>query len=474
MNTRILLMLAGGAAVLWSIRRWRSAVQVGMVLLVFEGAIRKWIFPGSQDLVYFAKDVFFLGAYIGYLRDLPRLRYRPPRLPAFYGVLLLAAVYGLLQIFNPALPNLLVGVFGFKAYFFYVPLLFVVPAAFPNDASIYQFLRRYAWISIPVGLLSVAQFFSPASSILNTYARTNEEAYVATFGTSSFVRVTATFSFISGYTSYLLAISILILGLLGAGRWRLRGHIFTFGGLAMIFLGILMTGSRGPVLLLALLLPLYWWLAVLRERGGGTTFGRLLIALVLVTAFLVYAGEDAVGAFRGRAEGVSDVRSRIVSPFLSPYSLLPDAGLLGFGIGAAHQTAAAVAPSLVPYSWLHGLIVEAESGRIMVELGALGFLLIYFLRLYLAVFAFRQVFVLRTRFHRAMATATLLLSLVAIPGGVVFDVISDVYYWFFAGLLMLMVHLDQEALRAATHARITAPIETSESRVPVSVVRETA
>jgi hypothetical protein len=472
MNTRVLLILAGGAAVLWSFRRWRAAVQLGMVLLIFEGALRKWVFPEAQSLVYFAKDVFFLGAYLGFLRDRPRLRYRPPPLPAFYGVLILTAVFGLLQIFNPNLPNLLVGVFGFKAYFFYAPLLFIVPAAFPNDAVLHKFLQRYVFISVPVGLLAVMQFLRPASSILNTYARTNEESYIATFGSSTFVRVTATFSFISGYTSYLLATAILILGLLGAGRWKFSGHLLTFAALGMTFLGILMTGSRGPMLLLALLLPLYWWLAVIRERRGVTAFSRLVIALVLVSAFVVYAGDDALNAFRGRAAGVSDVRGRLIAPFLSPYRLLPDAGLLGFGIGASHQTAAPLAPTLVPYSWLRGLIVEAETGRVMVELGAVGFLLIYFLRFYLAIFAFRQIFVLRTRFHRAIATATLLFSLIAIPGGVVFDVTLDVYYWFFAGLLMLVIRLDHEAVKKPAQARITEPTRVPGPAVPVPATRE--
>ena len=66
---------------------------------------------------------------------------------------------------------------------------------------------------------------------------------------------------------------------------------------------------------------------------------------------------------------------------MSPYLLLPEAGLLGFGIGATHQTAAALAPNLPPYSWLRGLIVEVETGRIMLELGALGFLLVYLIRI---------------------------------------------------------------------------------------------
>ncbi len=164
MNLRVVIVLAGAAAALWSVRRWREAVQLAMVLVIFEGAIRKWVFPGAQDLIYFAKDVLLLGAYLGYFRDPSRLRFRMPSVPVISAVILMSALVGALQIFNPELPNLLVGVFGFKAYFFYIPLLFVLPAAFANDGELYTFLRRYALIAIPVGLLATAQFFSPASS----------------------------------------------------------------------------------------------------------------------------------------------------------------------------------------------------------------------------------------------------------------------------------------------------------------------
>jgi hypothetical protein len=458
-NTRVFVILAGGAVAVWAFRRWRLGLQAAMVLLVFEGAVRKWLFPGSQDLVYFAKDVLLLGTYLGYVRDRPRLRnYRPPSLPTFYGVLLLSAVLGLLEIFNPALPNLLVGVFGFKAYFLYVPLLFVVPAAFATDAELYRFLRRYALISIPVGLLAVLQFFSPSSSLLNTYARTNEEIdYVVTFGSSIYVRVTATFSFITGYTSYLLVSAILILCLLAAAGWKFRGQLLLVAALGFTALGMLMTGSRGPVLMVALLFPLYWWLAVIRERGGGGAFGRLVIALTLIGVLLVSTGREVLDAFIGRAAGVGDVRGRLTSPLLSPFVILPDAGLLGFGIGATHQTAAALAPSLMPYSWLHGLITEVESGRVMLEMGALGFVFIYLFRIYLIVYAFRQVMVLRTRFHRALATASCLVAIAAVPNGVVFDVTSDLYYWFFAGVLLLVVRLDRQKATAGARAKPSRP-----------------
>lgn len=460
-DNRFVFLLLGAAVTLWSFRNWRQSLQLALVLLVVEGAIRKWLFPGSQELVYFAKDVVLLAAYGGYLRERSRLRLHIQPLPVFYAILAVSFLFGLFQVFNPNLPNLLVGIFGVKAYFFYVPLIFVLPAAFSSDTELYRFLRRYALLSILVGLLAVAQFFSPPSSPLNTYARAGGDTpYVTTFGSSSFVRVTATFSYISGYASYLVAAAILILALLGATRWRFRGNLFVYLALGMTALGMLMTGSRGPILLLALVFPLYWWLAVIREKQGGATSGRLIAGAALLAVFVAFVGQEALGAFRGRAAGSQEeVLTRLTVPLRAPLNVLPSSGLFGYGIGSTHQTAAALVNHLVPYSWLRGLIVEAETGRIMVELGLVGFLLIYFVRLYLIFLAFRYALSLRTLFHRGIVTACLLFFIVQLFGSVVFDVTTDVYYWFFAGLLLLAVRLDREAV-----ARSAAKASTAQAR----------
>jgi hypothetical protein len=464
MDLRSLILFAGAGALLWAITRWRHAVQVVLVLLVLEGAIRKWLFPGAQDLVYLAKDVILVGVYLGFLRSRERFRFRLPQLPVLYSALGLGVLVGLMQIFNPRLPNLLVGVFGFKAYFLYVPLLFVLPAAFPTDRQLIVFLRRYILLSIPVGLLGVAQFFSPSSSPLNTYARTEEavgtmsngSGYVTTFGSSEYVRVTATFSYITGYGSYLVAITILVLAYLAATRWHLRRSLIAHLALGMAMLGMLMTGSRGPVFMLALLFPIYWWLAVMRGGDGGATFGRLLLGAGMLGILLFAVGSDAIGAFVGRASTTSDVGERLIAPITSPFEILPDAGPTGYGIGATHQTATAFTQGFAPYYWLHGLGTEAESGRIMLELGPVGFLLIYFVRLYMIGFALRQVFVLQTAFHRSLATASLMFFLAQLLGSVVFDVTSDLYFWFFGGLLLTAMRLDRLAVLAASRG-VAAP-----------------
>ncbi|HVR07555.1 MAG TPA: hypothetical protein VMW75_05860 [Thermoanaerobaculia bacterium] len=469
MDLRPLLLFAGAGAFLWAIARWRTAVQLVMVLLVLEGAIRKWLFPGAQDLVYLAKDVLLLGVYVGCLRDRALDRFKPPPLPAFYTALALGAVVGFLQIFNPKLPNLLVGLLGFKAYLLYVPLLFVVPAALPTDRELVSFLRRYILLSIPVGILGVAQFLSPSSSFLNVYARTDAATgYVSTFGSSEFVRVTATFSYITGYGSYLVAITILVQAYLAATRWRLRHSLAAYVALGMAAVGMLMTGSRGPVLILALLFPLYWWLAVMRGAEGGATFGRLLVGVSLLGLLLASAGSDALSAFIGRAAGTEDIGDRLVLPFISPWETLPDAGPLGYGIGATHQTAAAVTPGIVPYSWLDGHAFEAESGRVMFELGPVGFLLVYFARVYLIVFALRQVFSLATTFHRAIATACLMFFLAELPGSIVFDVTSDLFFWFFGGLLLTVMRLDRVAILRAARASAAAGSSAAAARPQTS------
>jgi hypothetical protein len=452
MNQKLLVLALAGLAFFWSTARWRAALQLALVVVIVEGALRKWLFRESEQILYFGKDIVLLGCYFGYWRAQGARRYRLPVSAGLITLLGLAAAWAALEIFNVNLPNLWVGLAGFKAYFFYVPMMFVVPACFESDQEIYQFLRRYFLLVIPVGSLALLQFASPATSRLNTYARSNDEGFVATFGSSEHVRVTATFPFITGFTSYLLALTILLLAFLAAGKWNFRRDRVLYICVAFALLGMLVSGSRTPIYTMAALFPFYWYFAVFRERDAGAAATRAIMIIgVLSVAGSLFARE-AVQAFVGRASASTDTASRFTTPILGPWELMPHAGFLGFGTGATHQMAAALAPSIIPYSWMHGLYAEVESGKIMLELGVIGFVLVYSARLALVAIAFDHARRLRTRFHRALATAAFLYFLGQVFGAPVFDVTCGVYYWFFAGLMMLAVRLDLQAVRA------TAPV----------------
>jgi hypothetical protein len=453
MTSRVLLVMVVIAAAVWSMNRWRLGVQVAMVLLVFEGAIRKWLLPGSQDLVYFAKDVILLGCYAGFFGLHTRLA-RLARVPApLVGLLLAGAVYGGMAIANPGVPNALTGLFGFKAYFLYIPLIFLVPAMFDSETELTRFLYRYALLAIPVGLLAVVQFRSPASSLINTYAwDPGDASQVITFGITEQVRVTGTFSFITGYSAYALFTALIIMALLAARRWRIRGNIPLFAALLLTLVGMLMTGSRAPVLRLLIVLPVYLWFTVVRARGGAAAIGRILFVVALGVALLSQAFFPAAEAFLARAGGGGeDAPSRIMGALVDPYYAFEVGGFLGEGIGTTHQAVHRLAPPGAP--GVSGPLAgseaafESESGRVVVELGLVGFLLIYAPRIVLVVLALQCVSALKRPSLRGLGTVSLLILVLSLTGAVVFNVTEGLFYWFFTGLLFAVVRLDRLAER---------------------------
>lgn len=446
--TNVLLALAAGGAAIWCFRRWWVAVRWLLVLLVLEGAIRKWLLPGHQQLVYLAKDVFFAAIVAGYL--MTRNRARRVRVPAVVVIPLLGcAIWGALEVFNPKLPSVLVGVFGWKAYFWYAPLLWVVPAAFRDLRDLDRFLRRYALIALPMMALAVLQFRSPVTSALNRYAWGENEGLggIATFGAQSAARVTGTFTYISGFTTYLVAIGVILLVVLGADGFRMRGNWKEWAAFLSLPIGIFASGSRGPLVLLAGILPLFFLLA---RRGVGARAGallRLVAGTAVAAALTSYVAMPALEAFVLRATTTGEnVTLRVLDPFLGPFQVLDDIDFFGFGIGATHQAASALVPGMLPGSWLEGVVAEAESTRVMIETGPLGFLLHFTYRIALLAVVFGAS--ARARFQRprvvALGCGFFLLS--QLPGAIVFNVYAGVYFWFIAGVALLAAAQDREAV----------------------------
>ncbi len=415
------------AGVAW----WRPAVQVAVVLAIVEGALRKWVFPEYAQWVYLAKDVLLLGAYVGFF--LPRVlrRQRPGVRHAAAAPLVLLGLVGVVELLNPALPNLAVGLFGMRAYLLYAPLLYLVPAALGDTAR----MRRFALTLVVLGVvplaLGVAQFWSPPDSVLNRYAWDEERAPgVATFGEAGRVRITGTFSYISGHTAFLTLVAILGVALVVGERrrwvrWGLTGMLVLAGG------NLFMTGSRGPFLVLGVAIPAVLLLSVPgtyrawlpRLAAGG-------LALSAVAAGSVALFPDAVAAFVERASGTEDLADRLVGIVREPLWALSEAGLGGWGIGSTHQATAFLVtdwPEPPPAA-------EGEWERIILEVGPIGFGLVLLARFLVIRQAWRAWCRCPDRSARPLLASALVLVLTGLPGNLIFNHTASLFYWFMAGL----------------------------------------
>src|SRR5947208_424934 len=123
------LVFGGSALALLGLFNWRRAVIGALLLVVFEGAIRKWVLPQASQMIYFAKDLVLIGAYLGYFWN--ETARRPVRFGEGLSLALTASlVWAFFQSLNPGTGSLLAGLFGWRAYAIYVPLCFIVPALF--------------------------------------------------------------------------------------------------------------------------------------------------------------------------------------------------------------------------------------------------------------------------------------------------------------------------------------------------------
>src|SRR5438552_17991416 len=314
----ILGAILGTALFTLGMRRCREAIPAALVLAVFEGAVRKWVFPDYSQFIYLAKDVLLLGAYAGFF--LPRvLRHQP--LALRHSVTMPLLLFGIVAVFelaNPLLPNLAIGLFGLKAYLVYAPLLYLVPCVFRETGELRRFLMAFVLLAFVPLTLGIVQFWAPPDSVLNRYAWEEEPLGAITFGETGKVRITGTFSFISGHAVYLtliVLIGVALMGIEGGRRQRL-----TIGAiLALAVANLFMTGSRGPFLALGAAVPALLVLAGFTPRR--VSLARAAVPGVAVLAAAVLAANafpDAVAAFRERVVANEDVPGRVLGIVSGP------------------------------------------------------------------------------------------------------------------------------------------------------------
>ncbi|KAB8317540.1 hypothetical protein SD81_019825 [Tolypothrix campylonemoides VB511288] len=436
----LLIALVVLGAIVWiSSLNWRFTVKAVLVLIIFEGVLRKWVLPQASDLIYFLKDFVLLGAYIRYYLS-SELKY-PLQRNTLTIALLMAISWSVFQAFNPSLGSPVIGFFGLKAYFFYISLMWMLPTLFQSKEELYKFLRSYLLLAIPVCLLAVAQFFSPPSSLINVYAA-GQEANATAGGA---VRVTGTFSYILGYSTYLVTCFSFLIPILTLPQTRMWRWL-TFAEALLVVGTSFMTGARGLILYEVLFVVGYASVLVLTQPSiAARATKQLILPIVLISALVPIFFSNAINTFSSRATTASDSHmflERAFSAFAEPGLAAQLKGFDGYGTGATHQAVSALRKGLNLPLGEAPPPSEGEMGRIVLELGLLGFVFWYGVRL-LLIFSIWHIFLkLKTPFLRQSALAALLLHLINISSQLVFNNTFAIYYWFFSGFIFLLPTLE--------------------------------
>lgn len=340
-----------------------------MVLLIIEGALRKWTLPSLSDPLLLIRDPVALAIYYFAMRA----RIFPNNI-----WLLLLGIFGIpsalltlvtLYSYFPFKAIVLTSIYGFRSNFFYLPLIFVMANAL-NLEDVKKVGRWTLILMIPMAVLMALQFQSSPDSFINKTVGVGEGLQLTTSGGK--IRPPGTFSFISGPVFYLsVTMAFLTYGVLNKGvykRWLLLASA------AGLLIGVTVSGSRACVLAVALVVGAILVIFVVQpsavNKVGGTLLAFVIVGLIATRLPFFREGVHVLSdrfvdsAEVGETSIVGGLLERMVNEFTEPFSYIGKIPLTGYGLGLG---TAGGARFLTGQGTI--LLTENEWGRIIAESG---------------------------------------------------------------------------------------------------------
>jgi hypothetical protein len=380
-----------------TLKNIRRLIWLYLILLVIEGALRKWIAPQLSNPLLIVRDPVVIAIYLLALRArvFPTDRFTI----SLFVIGILSSLVGLvvLEAYLPLKTLLIVTVFGFRSNFLHLPLIFVI-ANVLTERDVRTVGRWTMLAMIPMGLLMAAQFQASPDSFINRTVGLGEGEQISAGGGK--IRPPGTFSFVSGSIFFITAA---VAFLLDAALSRAKQNFWLlFGSGFAVLVAIAVSGSRSVVA--SVLLVVLSLLVILLFRPEALNkFGRNLLMVAVAGIIISHLPifKEGVGILSDRFTASAEAEertitggmiTRIATGFTEGFIVFNKMPLAGFGLGIGTSVAAKL---IVGQSGF--LLAEGEWARVLLESGpilGLAFLLwrvILTFRLgYLSFFALKR------------------------------------------------------------------------------------
>lgn len=371
--------IAGSAEGFYSgnetITRWKSeskslevhikkCIWIYFWLIIFEGALRKWVLPGLAEPLLVIRDP--LAIWIIYRSILGSL-WQPNRYVVWMLAISMISL-GISLILGHG--NIVVAIYGLRILIIHFPLLFIIGRIFNKD-DVLRLGKVVLWLTIGMTILVGVQFYSPQSAWVNIGVGGDIRGSGFS-GAAGFYRVPGTFSFTNGLSLfYGFAAAYIFYFWSSKSNIQINKWLLILSSLALLA-AIPLSISRG-VLFEIILSALFLFAIVGKDPR---TIKSIIAVFIAGTVLFFSLGnfsffETATMAFMERFTTASSVEGglegTLIDRFLGGlYTAVTDANASFTGLGLGMGTNAGAKLMLGNREFL---IAEGEWARLIGEMG---------------------------------------------------------------------------------------------------------
>ncbi|WP_216846720.1 hypothetical protein [Mucilaginibacter sp. L196] len=354
----------------------KKGIWIYFILLIFEGALRKWILPGLSSPLLLIRDPLAIWlVYTAWKRGVV----------VFNIYVMIIYVIGIVGLFTAIFWGhgvFLVALYGVRTLIVHFPIIFVIGNVFDRE-DVLKLGRFLTWLVLPMTLLIILQFYSPQSAWINRGIG-GDVAGGGFTGALGFFRPPATFSFTNG-TALFYSLSACFIFYFWIVRQKEMNKTILLCASIALLMSIPLSISR--TLFFSILVTVaFVLLAVLRSKQS---VGKVIIIVISVLTLFVLLSQlsvfkTATEAFSERFTSASKseggvkgtLQGRYLGGMFSAITNSDQLPFFGMGIGIGTSVGGALISGKAQF-----LVAEGEWGRLIGEMGIIMGLTVIVIRL---------------------------------------------------------------------------------------------